>query len=311
MLKKDADGLKRIEYRGRHLRASRTGGVALRAQTRAAGINLTANTVRGARVSTRIAKGTQAAFQNGRFILRGRYGDGPTKMNLSKSGVSVSSKTEIGTVNWFKPRYSSAKIGGVQVRGKNAIYLHLIVGLFQIAAYLLIFVAQALVILVQGLYWLGIQIYRGACALLAHLREKRLRPVEEGWRAEMDDWELDRLKAALDYAFLELAAGHALKPEGMNGEDKVTAMPLAELLGDCDLKPPRDLELLFACLAANYADQASPDECLDDLLELDERAVEAGQRNRLQERLLVAGLNACGVELGSCNRVFRTGISLL
>ena len=135
MLEKDADGrIKRIEYRGRHLRASRTGGVALRAQTKMAGINLTANTARGLRISTRIAKGTQAGFQNGRFVLRGRYGNGPTKLNLTKSGVSVSSKTDIGTINWFKPRYSSAKIGGIQVRGKNAVYLHLIIGIFQIAA---------------------------------------------------------------------------------------------------------------------------------------------------------------------------------
>lgn len=74
LLEKDSDGrLKRIEYRGKYLRASRTGGVALRAQARAGGINFTANTNRGARVSTRIAKGTQAAFQNGRFVLRGRY----------------------------------------------------------------------------------------------------------------------------------------------------------------------------------------------------------------------------------------------
>jgi len=297
MLKKDADGrLKRIEYRGRYLRASRTGGVALRAQTRAAGINLTANTARGTRVSTRIAKGTQAAFQNGRFILRGRYGDGPTKLNLSKSGVSVSSKTEIGTVNWFKPRYSSAKIGGVQIRGKNAIYLHLIVGLFQIATYFLLFLAQVLVILVQGLYWLGVQLYRGAHALLAHLREKRLRLVEARWRVQVDNWEPARLKAALDYVFLKLATGHALEPERMDGDGEDPARQLADLLEGCSLKPPRDLELLFACIACSYADQTGSSECLDYLLELDDRSVEAGGRNQLQERLLIAGLNVCGAE---------------
>jgi hypothetical protein len=295
MLKKNRDGrLKRVEYRGRYLRASRTGGVALRAQTRAAGINMTANTAHGTRVSTRIAKDTQAAFQNGRFILRGRYGDGPTKLNLSKSGVSVSSKTEIGTVNWFKPRYSSAKIGGVQVRGKNAIYLHLIVGLFQIAAYLLLFLAQVLVILMQGLYWLGVQIYQGARALLAHLREKHLHPVEARWRAQVDSWEPAHLKDALDYVFLKLATGHALQPERMNGDD--AAKPLADLLEGCSLKPPRDLELLFACIACSYADQIGSSECLDYLLELDVRSVEAGGRNQLQERLLIAGLNVCGAE---------------
>ena len=91
---RDADGrLKRIEYRGKYLRESRTGGVSSRAQTKLAGLNLTANTQHGFRVSTRVAKGTNVGFQNGRFVLRGRYGKGRTKLNLSKSGVSVSSKT--------------------------------------------------------------------------------------------------------------------------------------------------------------------------------------------------------------------------
>ena len=107
-MKRDADGrLTRFEYRGKHLRVSRTGGISLRAQGKAAGLNLTVNSQHGMRVSTRVARGTNVAFQNGRFILRGRYGKGPTKLNLSKSGVSVSSKTSVGTFNWFKPRYSS------------------------------------------------------------------------------------------------------------------------------------------------------------------------------------------------------------
>lgn len=296
MLEKDADGrIKRIEYRGRYLRASRTGGVALRAQTKMAGINLTANTVRGLRVSTRIAKGTQAGFQNGRFVLRGRYGSGPTKLNLSKSGVSISSKTEIGTINWFKPRYSSAKIGGIQVRGKNAVYLHLIVGIFQIAAYLLLFLAQILVLLLQGLFWLGLQIYQGACSLFSLLRERSLRTIEDRWSPEIDNWDPTQLKDALEYIFLKLATGQALEPSQINS-DQGTAIQLANLLDSCPLRPPRDLEFLFACLAAKYADQTSQNECLDYLLELDERSVVSGGRNQLQERLLGAGLNACGVE---------------
>ena len=55
---------KRIEYRGKHLRVSRTGGIALRAHVKAKGINITGNTKRGVWVSTKIAKGTQIAFQN-------------------------------------------------------------------------------------------------------------------------------------------------------------------------------------------------------------------------------------------------------
>jgi hypothetical protein len=55
-----------------------------------------------------VAKGTQVAFQNGRFVLRDRLGKKPKKLNSWKSGVSVSTKTKIGTGNWFKPRYLSA-----------------------------------------------------------------------------------------------------------------------------------------------------------------------------------------------------------
>ena len=296
MLKKDADGrIKRIEYRGRHLRASRTGGVALRAQTKMAGINLTANTASGLRISTRVAKGTQVGFQNGRFVLRGRYGSGPTKLNLSKSGISVSSKTDIGTINWFRPRYSSAKIGGIQVRGKNAVYLHLIVGIFQIVAYLLLFLAQIIVLLIQGLFWLILQIYRIACSLISLLRDRSLRPVEDRWLAEIKNWELTQLKDALEYIFLKLATGHALEPTQINSHH-CTCIRLANLIDGCALKPPRDLEFLFACLTDKYADQTSQSECLDYLLELDERSVASGGRNLLQERLLGAGLNACGVE---------------
>jgi len=83
---------RRIEHRGKYLRASRTGGVALRAQAKAAGVSLTANTAHGFRVSATPLKGTQLGFQNGRFILRGRYGSGPTKLNVSKTGLSVSTR---------------------------------------------------------------------------------------------------------------------------------------------------------------------------------------------------------------------------
>ena len=121
---------KRIEHTGRYLRASRTGGVALRAHVKAAGINLTGNTSHGVRVSTRLAKNTQVALQNGRFVLRGRYGSDAAKFNLSKSGLSVSSKTGLGTVNWIRPGRSSVKFAGVQLRGlkaaaANGVYLAL------------------------------------------------------------------------------------------------------------------------------------------------------------------------------------------
>lgn len=121
---KDREGRqKRIEHTGPYLRASRTGGVALRAQGRVGAINVTGNTRHGLRVSTRLAKGTQVGFQNGRFILRGRYGSDAAKLNVSKSGFSISTKTPIGAVNWIRPGSSSAKIAGIQVRGRNALAL--------------------------------------------------------------------------------------------------------------------------------------------------------------------------------------------
>ncbi len=152
---KDREGRqKRIEHTGPYLRASRTGGLALRAQGRVGAVNLTGNTRRGLRVSTRLAKNTQVAFQNGRFILRGRYGPDAAKLNVSKSGFSISTKTPIGAVNWIRPGSSSAKIAGIQVRGKNALYLQ--------AIYLTLAAALTLVQLVvtiglgigQAVFWL-------------------------------------------------------------------------------------------------------------------------------------------------------------
>lgn len=298
ILEKGADGrLKRIEYRGRNLRASRTGGVALRAQTRAAGINLTANTARGTRVSTRLAKGTQGAFQNGRFVLRGRYGEGPTKLNLSKSGVSVSTKTEIGTFNWFKPRYSSVKIGGVQVRGKNAIYLHLILGLIQLVGYLLLFIAQATIVILQALYWLGIKTYLGSKRLIQNYQERQMRPVEENWQRQLNKLDRGQLVQLLDSVFLDLARGRTLdvRTEKKENEFEKKAY-LALLLDGVPLKLTPSLELLFGCLAAAFEKQAGPDRCLEQFFAMDDQAVTSGGRNKLQEKLLASYANACGIE---------------
>lgn len=44
---------RRIEHRGKHLQISRTGGAALRTQAKVAGLNVTANTRYGLRISSR------------------------------------------------------------------------------------------------------------------------------------------------------------------------------------------------------------------------------------------------------------------
>lgn len=153
---KDREGRqKRIEHTGPYLRASRTGGVALRAQGRVGAINVTGNTSQGLRVSTRLAKNTQVAFQNGRFILRGRYGSDAAKLNVSKSGFSISSKTPIGTVNWIRPGSSSAKIAGIQVRGKNAQIFHALYLVFWAVALVVKLAVLLLLGVVQLVAWLG------------------------------------------------------------------------------------------------------------------------------------------------------------
>jgi hypothetical protein len=295
LIEKGPDGrLKRIEYRGRYLRASRTGGVALRAHAKASGINFTANSSRGGRISTRIAKGTQAAFQNGRFVLRGRYGDGPNKVNLSKSGVSVSTKTEIGTVNWFKPRYSSVKIGGVQVRGKNAVYLHLIVGLFQLAAYLLLFLAQLAVLLVQLLYWLGVQLIRGTKAAVTLYEDRKLRPYEDKWMATLESFATEDLEQGLDFVVFDLGSGEAVEADSI--EANPAREKIAHLLEACPLKPHRELELMTACLASRYKETTDNNTALENFFQIDEQLSERTDRKQLQDRLLAAYAEGCGIE---------------
>jgi hypothetical protein len=158
--RKDRQGRQvRLEHRGRNLRASRTGGVAVRAGGKAGPVNATVNSAHGLRLSTRLAKGTQIALQRGRFRLQGRWNAGPLGFNLSKSGVSASLRTPTGTFNFLKPRYSSFKFAGVQVRGKNAVYLHTMMGAITVAvvvsvlAIKLVIVAGWLCYLVVAFVW--------------------------------------------------------------------------------------------------------------------------------------------------------------
>jgi hypothetical protein len=144
--KKDEDSKQvRIEHRGKYTRASRTGGVAVRAEQKVGPVNLTANSSNGLRASTRIANGTRVALQNGRFQLIGRWRAGPLGFNLSKTGVSASVKNKAGTFNFLKPQYSSFKFAGVQLRGRKAAQLQLIYMLIMAAAVLAVFGARLLV----------------------------------------------------------------------------------------------------------------------------------------------------------------------
>ena len=100
------------------LRLSRTGGLS-------AGWHpfrgVTFNTQYGFRVSN-TRKGLTLGVQSGRLVFRGRWNLGKYfRLNLSRTkGFSLSWKNELGALNLTRPQYSSAKLFGVQVRGKRA-----------------------------------------------------------------------------------------------------------------------------------------------------------------------------------------------
>jgi hypothetical protein len=96
---KDKTPTKRIEYRGKNLRVSRTGGVAGRQKISKDGYGATINTNRGVRLHKRLFRGARVGLQNGNFQFIGRYNNGPFNFNVSKSGVSTSIKTkEVHTI---------------------------------------------------------------------------------------------------------------------------------------------------------------------------------------------------------------------
>lgn len=151
--RKDSGGKQvRIEHRGKHTRASRTGGLSVRAEKKVGPVNATANTSKGIRLSSRVANGTRVALQNGKFRLIGRWNAGPLGFNLSKTGVSASVKNRAGTFNFIKPQYSSFKLGGVQLRGKKAAQIQLIYMGIMAAVFLAILGVRLLVFLAWMLW---------------------------------------------------------------------------------------------------------------------------------------------------------------
>ncbi len=127
---KDKAPQKRIEYYGKNIRVSRTGGVSATKTVSKDGYGATINTKHGLRLHKRLFKGARMGFQNGNFQFIGRYSSGPFNFNVSKTGVSTSIKNKRGSYNLLKPNYSSFKLAGVQVRGENAATLQLIFMIF-------------------------------------------------------------------------------------------------------------------------------------------------------------------------------------
>lgn len=303
--KKDRDGRQvRIEHRGRNLRASRTGGVALRQEVRAGRIGLTANTSKGLRLSSALGPGTQVAMQNGRFVLRGVYGSGPLKFNLSKSGASASLASGVGRLNLTHPKRSSAKLFGVQVRGEKAAWMNLAAMLATGVAALVQLLVVALVGLVRALIWLG-----GAATVLARRAAARwrLHRQERAFRGLMEtvDARLDQLSRTEWSAAMPETEGDAIalleylldlnRPE----DDDRPAPAVPGFLGERDVAGLEALDqLALARRAADVAMGGKPEAVVvERLLALDDRCVEGGGRSVAQEEMLGVIAEAGGVRV--------------
>lgn len=324
--KKDEYGRqRRIEHRGRYLRASRTGGVALRAHTRAAGLSFTGNTARGVRVSVTPARNTQLALQNGRFILRGRYGKGPLRLNLSKTGLSLSARNALGSFNLTNPLRSSAKVAGVQVRGRTAAIMQ---GIYMVVAlaFYLIQAAIAVALFAAQLLWVvGGWSLRALAAIPDLVHELRRRrqaarlsrradEIENGRAARIDDWTSDRLIAALLLMVAAWGRGESARSvtprladaldgiEERRGLGCVTGV-LHEIGQEVDTLRAQagegiedDLALVII-VARRLRRRLPPETVADVLLEVDEQVLEDGPRTRLQDRMLESFADAAGLRL--------------
>ena len=298
--------MKRIELRGEHLRASRTGGVSLRKQARLGQYNVTANTAHGVRLSRRIAKGTNLALQNGQLRLRGRYGKGPTKLNLAKSGLSVSTRNALGTFNWTRPQYSSANVLGVNVRGRKAANMQLVFMLFQAVVLVFKVLAFLLVTLPPMLVAFGGQVAEVCERVGAKLRLRAqaawLERTAAASQTALPALAGEKLQHALLYVVGYWGSGH--DAEAPNAK-LAAALPPGEVgtrldatldqLGTEDAK--KAVLGMFAWLASRYVRQAPASEQAETLLQADELCLEAGGRTTIQDRMIAQFAQLANVAL--------------
>ena len=302
---------RRIEHRGKYLRISRTGAISVRAQAKAAGFNFTGNAKRGVRVSRTVAKNTQVAMQNGRFVLRGRYGKGPTKMNVSKTGATVSTRNRMGTINWIKPGWSSAKIAGVQVRGKNAVALQ--------AVYLVIAGIAAIVQIAWTLIVLLFQALVAGATAASEYQQSRKQSKELSLRDErnarleadaktselqskVDGWDKDQALGALLLIFCAWGRGAEALPMagvlherirqeksfGLLNIEMDTLVEMSHLLYALrETIEAEDQELiLLACVATRAQEVIEPETLPETIMQIDELALKEGERTEGQEEML-------------------------
>ncbi|MDY7218491.1 helix-hairpin-helix domain-containing protein [Denitrificimonas sp. JX-1] len=326
--KKDTLGKqKRIEHRGRHLRVSRTGGIALRKQVKVAGLTVTANTKHGLRVSSRVVKNTRIALQNGRFVLQGRYGSGPTRLNLSKSGVTVSTRNSLGTFNWVKPNRSSVKIAGVQLRGKKAANIQLIYMLLfsltqsvQMAWHALKYVLQLIITLVIWLFDRVLSIPYGLDVLkqrISHARLKRsFKTARLLFQPEISEWTQPELLTAMQLILLGWGAGITADEAALRltqhihlhpGDRLLLSTAVAELADiaqqleqardQAEGQTAADPRVIMALLAQQYAGIATEDEAVAGLFAADELVLALGERTVMQDALVQVFADFAGLRL--------------
>lgn len=315
--RKDEHGRQgRIEHRGRHLRASRTGGVALRTQTKMAGVNFTANTNRGVRISTSVGPGTQVALQNGRFVLRGRYGAGPLRFNLSKSGLTMSAKNRLGAFNLSNPNRSSAKIGGIQLRGEKAASIQVIYLMITIPFQLLRLFIKAAVVLGK-LLWLPFNVlWRLFDVLLKILTATAgwcrgaMRTLRNGWIryvmhreavsfSKLPDDE-EGLKMALTLIYEGWGRGRSAGTLVEEQKFKNIAHSVATTMDAVFNGVPteeRTLDAAMGYVADRLRRCSAPESLPEIMLAMDDRALEEAPRTRRQARMLEVFSDFAGVRL--------------
>jgi hypothetical protein len=237
--------------------------------------------------------------------LRGRYGKGPTKLNLSKSGVSVSTKNALGTFNWIKPNRSSVKLGGVQIRGKNAATIQMIYAMFALALFaiklvivLALFGLQMLWVVLQLLFiflcWLIPVLWSGGQFLIHALcdavragQRARLKVRAGDLADQLSQRSHSELEALLTHIVTVCGRGEAGSPE------------IAELLATIDAKNAADrLRILLLAVTRQYQAIGDPSRFVPLYLQLDDQCVQQGGRTRLQDLLLAdyAALNKLGID---------------
>lgn len=315
-----AKPLPRIEYRGDYLRASRTGGVALRAHVKAGRVGVTANTQHGIRASARITKGTYVALQNGRFRFTGRYGKGPVKLNVSKTGLSASFKTGVGALNFIRPNRSSATIGGIQFRGKNALYLNLIALVLQLGFELVRLAILVVVSVVQLVAGLATVTWHATNGLYQGYQERRQNIRLEEQMHALPTWinthfpqavpaiqalNITRTKRAMIYLLtgygrgLTMASGRFSQPR----PDDVRVL-LDNLVADREPREPYAESLaLMLLLVDRFLALKTADDLASFYLKCDERGLDEGSRTPLQWALLQVITERGGLVIEARERV--------